>query len=61
MPQPLATFALSPPHALAVQRMVVEIGLFDEADTPERPRNVPLAQYLTELAEFAVEPAPATR
>lgn len=53
MPQPFPAFALSPRHTLAVPRMVVEIGLYDETDTPELPRNVPLAHYLSDLAEFA--------
>lgn len=30
----------------------VEIGLFDETDTPEEPHTVPLSRYLDELAEF---------
>lgn len=30
----------------------VEIGLFDETDTPEEPHTVPLSRYLEELSEF---------
>lgn len=53
MPAPLQ--ASLPDPGRLTPPLLVEIGFFDEDDTPEETLTVPLSRYLAELMESASE------